>query len=65
MVEQLGADTLVHGALGDLGDLGDLGAELVVRLGGIHMLKEGESLPMTITSKIIHLFDPETTHRIG
>jgi len=59
VVEQLGADTLVHGTLGDKG------AELVVRLSGIHMLKQGESLPMTITSKIIHLFDPETRRRIN
>ncbi len=59
VVEQLGADTLVHGTLGDNG------AELVVRLEGIRTLAQGEKLELGVASKSIHLFDTETGKRLG
>ena len=57
IVEQLGADTLVHGTL-------DGGAEMVVRLNGIRELPMGTKLPVSFAADVIHIFDGETGKRI-
>ncbi len=59
MVEELGADTLVHGRLGD--DDGDF----TVRLRGGQRIAPGDVLPLEVTPEQLHLFDPETGKRIG
>ncbi len=58
IVEQLGADTLIHGTLGG-------GADVVLRLDGIHALAEGSHVPLTIASENIHLFDAATKRRVN
>ena len=57
--EQLGADTLVHGRFG--ADRTDL----TVRLSGIRHLKHGEALPLQVSPRHLHLFDPESGARLG
>ena len=58
LVEQLGADSLIYGRLG-----GD-GAELTLRVQGIHAPASGERLPLSVTPEHIHLFDPESGKRL-
>ena len=58
VVEQLGADTLVHG------HFGEGGADLTVRLKGIVQMEEGDSLPLAIDAGNMHLFDTDTGLRI-
>jgi sn-glycerol 3-phosphate transport system ATP-binding protein len=58
VVEQLGADTLVHGHFGS--DRTDL----TVRLLGIQSFGTGETLPFTVAPEHLHLFDAETGKRI-
>jgi sn-glycerol 3-phosphate transport system ATP-binding protein len=57
VVEQLGADTLIHGHFGD--DRTDL----TVRAQGIHRLDPGDVVPFAIATEHLHLFDPETGRR--
>ena len=59
IVEQLGADTLVHGHFGD-----DRSA-LTLRLQGIHSYSQGERLPVIIAPRQIHLFDPDSGRRLS
>ncbi len=59
LVEQLGADTLVHGHFGN--DRTDLTA----RLPGVKNLGAGEILPLSVTPEHLHLFDAETGVRLG
>ena len=59
MVEQLGADTVVHGRFGSAG------ADMTVRLSGIVGLKAGESLPLAVEPERLHLFDTDTGARLG
>jgi sn-glycerol 3-phosphate transport system ATP-binding protein len=59
VVEQLGADTLVHGHFGS--DRTDL----TVRLLGIQSFGAGETLPFAVAPEHLHLFDAETGKRIG
>ena len=59
VVEQLGADTLVHTMLGSKGK------GMVVRLSGIHSLSQGENLSVTFKPKAIHLFDSQSGLRIN
>ena len=59
LVEQLGADTLIHGHFGS--DRTDL----TVRLQGIARLQPGEALPLTVSPAHLHLFDAETGQRFG
>jgi sn-glycerol 3-phosphate transport system ATP-binding protein len=59
VVEQLGADTLVHGHFGS--DRTDL----TVRLLGIQSFGPGETLPFTVDPEHLHLFDAESGKRIG
>ena len=58
LVEQLGADSLIYGRLGDDG------AELTLRVQGIHAPAPGERLPLSVTPEHIHLFDPESGKRL-
>ncbi|MDP6707884.1 MAG: sn-glycerol-3-phosphate import ATP-binding protein UgpC [Alphaproteobacteria bacterium] len=58
LVEQLGADTLVHGHFGD--DRTDL----TTRLHGIRTFEQGQNLPLAVAAKHLHLFDPESGSRL-
>jgi len=58
IVEQLGADTLVHGKLGG-------GADAVIRLDGIHSLESGATVPLSIAPENIHLFDAQSKKRVN
>jgi sn-glycerol 3-phosphate transport system ATP-binding protein len=58
-VEALGADTLVHGHLGEDGTF------LTVRLPDVHHFKKDTVLSLTTSSDKLHLFDPESENRIG
>ena len=57
-VETLGADTLVHGNLGE----GD--TFLTVRLPDIHHFEQDTLLPLAVPSEKLHLFDKESEKRI-
>ena len=57
-VELLGADTLVHG------HLGDEKTQLTVRLPDIYHFKKGSTLSLTVSSGKFHLFDIESGIRI-
>ena len=58
-VETLGADTLVHGHVGENGTF------LTIRLPHIHHFKKGTILPLAAPSEKLHLFDRESGNRIG
>ena len=59
LVEQLGADTLIHGRLAGNG------AELItLRAQGIHAPGQGDSLPLAVRPDHIHLFDAGTGARL-
>ena len=59
LVEQLGADTLIHGRLAGKG------AEMVtLRAQGIHAPTQGESLPLAVRPDHIHLFDAGSGARL-
>jgi len=57
VVEQLGADTLVHGTLEGQTDI-------VVRLEGIHSFDAGDALNLDVDPKLIHLFNKQSGTRI-
>jgi len=57
VVEQLGADTLVHGTLGDST------TPLVLRLDGVRTLNFGEVVRLTLPKDALHVFDKETGKR--
>ena len=58
VVEHLGADTLVHG------NFGSRRADLTVSLKGIRTINPGEVVPLAIEPQNVHVFDPETGHRL-
>lgn len=58
VVEELGADTLIHG------QFGTGGAELTVRLPGTRNIKPGEVLELTVDAEHLHLFDAENGSRL-
>ncbi len=58
LVEHLGADTLIHGHIGN--DRSDL----TVRLQGLVTAKMGDVLPLRVSSAHLHLFDPGTGKRL-
>jgi sn-glycerol 3-phosphate transport system ATP-binding protein len=58
-VEILGADTLVHGHLGEDGTF------LTVRLPDVHQFNKDTVLPLAASSEKLHLFDPQSGMRIG
>ena len=58
MIEHLGADTLLHGTLGNSD------SKLTVRLAGISTINQGEVLPLSIEVKNVHVFDTDTGKRL-
>lgn len=58
-VETLGADTLVHG------HLGEDRSPVTIRLPDIQHLKKETELALSVAPAKIHLFDRETGRRIG
>jgi len=59
VIEQLGADTLVHGAFGGAG------SDLTVRLRGIRQFADGEVLALQIEPNHIHVFETESGQRLN
>ena len=59
VVEQLGADTIVHG------HFGTDNTDLTVRLPGVRHLRSGELLPLSALSTHVHLFDADNGARLG
>ena len=58
MVEQLGADTLVHGTI--QGELNNL----TVRLNGVQSFSRDDVIPLAIAPQYVHLFDRQTGQRL-
>jgi len=58
LVEQLGADTLVHGHFGE--DQTDM----TIRLAGIRHFRSSEILAINVEPEKVHLFDPQTEKRL-
>ncbi len=58
VIEQLGADTLVHG------HLGETRAPLVLRLEGVQSLNAGGVVRLGIPQDALHIFDKETGKRV-
>ncbi len=58
VVEQLGADTLVHG------NLGDTTVPMVLRLEGVQTLQAGGIVQLHIPQNALHVFDGETGKRV-
>jgi sn-glycerol 3-phosphate transport system ATP-binding protein len=58
-VEILGADTLAHG------HFSEDATSLTVRLPAVHHLEKSTALPLSVSSKHVHLFDKERGHRIA
>ncbi len=58
VVEQLGADTLVHG------NLGDTKVQMVLRLEGVQTLQAGGVVQLHIPQNALHVFDGETGKRV-
>lgn len=58
-IEQLGADTVVHGAVAGTA------APLVVRLAGVQRQQAGAVMPLRCAAEDLHLFDAETGQRLG
>jgi sn-glycerol 3-phosphate transport system ATP-binding protein len=57
-VELLGADTLVHG------HFGEDRTSLTVRLPDVQDFYKNEKLPMVVPATKLHIFEPDTGHRI-
>ena len=58
-IETLGADTLIHGHLGE----SDSG--LTLRLAGVHHFEKNAVISLNISDDKLHLFDKETGARLG
>jgi sn-glycerol 3-phosphate transport system ATP-binding protein len=56
LVEALGADTLVHGRLGE--------AAVTLRLPGNTVVREGDRLPLALPRESVHVFDGQTGRRL-
>ncbi|MFQ5521282.1 MAG: sn-glycerol-3-phosphate ABC transporter ATP-binding protein UgpC, partial [Candidatus Methylomirabilia bacterium] len=59
VLEQLGADTFVHG------HFGADHTHLTVRLPGVRNLRSGDRLPLSVRSEHLHLFDAGSGVRLG
>ncbi|MGO8916633.1 MAG: sn-glycerol-3-phosphate import ATP-binding protein UgpC [Stellaceae bacterium] len=57
LAEMLGADTIVHGRLGD-------GTLLQARLPGTERARPGDRLPLAVDPRRLHLFDRESGKRV-
>jgi sn-glycerol 3-phosphate transport system ATP-binding protein len=55
LVEALGADTILHGRIGD--------ASVLARLPGTTRVKAGETVPLAVRPDHVHVFDRETGRR--
>ena len=58
-VEALGADTLVHGRLGEHGSF------LTLRVSDVCRFKKNTVIPLEVSAKNLHLFDKEKGFRLG
>ncbi len=58
-VEELGADTLVHG------HLGSIATPLTIRLPGISKVHVGETLSLSVAPEHLHVFDPANEKRLN
>ena len=58
LVEHLGADTLVYGALGEGG------ADITLRLAGISQMKPGDVIALAIDPRNVHVFDSDSGKRL-
>ena len=58
-LETLGADTLVHGHMGEENTF------LTIRLTDVHHFEKGTILPLAVPLEKLHLFDKESGNRIG
>ena len=58
VIEQLGADTIIHG------HFGDGRTHLTMRVQGTMKLNPGETLPLSVDPQHLHMFDPETGARL-
>ena len=58
VVEELGADTLIHG------QLGEGGPEITARVGGERTVRPGDRVLVAIEPGRLHLFDPESGKRL-
>jgi len=58
-VETLGADTLIHGHLGEQSNF------LSLRLSGVRPFKKNTVISLTVSSQKLHLFDKEKGNRLG
>ncbi len=56
IVEPQGAETIVHGTIGE--------RRVVARLDGAVSVMPGETIPMKLPPRAVHYFDPETDRRI-
>ena len=59
VIEELGADTIIHGKFGDDG------ADLTVRLQGYRDAKTGGEIAVRVTPEHIHVFDTATGKRLA
>ncbi|HEX7969175.1 MAG TPA: TOBE domain-containing protein, partial [Stellaceae bacterium] len=57
LAEMLGADTIVHGRLGD-------GALILARLPGTARARPGDRLPLSVDPAQLHVFDRESGRRL-
>ena len=57
LAEALGADTLVHGLVGS-------GAAITARTAGHRRFSPGDTVPLDVASKDLHVFDAETGRRL-
>jgi sn-glycerol 3-phosphate transport system ATP-binding protein len=58
LVEMLGADTIVHGRLGDASE------PVLARLPGTARVKAGERIPLAIAAERVHLFEAASGRRV-
>jgi sn-glycerol 3-phosphate transport system ATP-binding protein len=56
LVEALGADTIVHGTLGE--------APLLARLPGTHRVATGDEVPLRCAPEHLHVFDATSGKRL-
>jgi sn-glycerol 3-phosphate transport system ATP-binding protein len=58
LIEMLGADSIVHGRLGDADET------ILARLPGTVRIEAGERIPLAIAGEHVHLFDAESDRRL-
>jgi len=58
VIEELGADTIIHGKFGETG------ADISIRAQGLRAAKSGDVMPLRIAPAHVHVFDHETGRRL-